>query len=118
VLANQLKNYRRYINTVKTQLSAVEDKELSIVFTWQELIFQKSRNGIQPNADQVEFLISTLPKLLQSDYGSNMEKYVYTLQLPELIAFYNTLLSEQQQVAASVSTNASLLEVALSWCEH
>ncbi|NSY33030.1 tetratricopeptide repeat protein [Pseudoalteromonas sp. JC28] len=118
LLANQWKNYRRYMNTVKTQLSAVEDKELSIVFTWQELIFQKSRNGIQPNADQVEFLISTLPILLQSDYGSNMEKYVYTLQLPELIASYNALLSEQQKVAASVSTDTSLPEVALSWCEH
>ncbi|WMO13919.1 hypothetical protein [Pseudoalteromonas piscicida] len=47
-----------------------------------------------------------------------MEKYVYTLQLPELIASYNTLLSEQQKVAASVSTDTSLPEVALSWCEH
>ncbi|WP_193554585.1 tetratricopeptide repeat protein [Pseudoalteromonas sp. A757] len=117
LLANQWKNYRRYRNTVKAQLSAAEDRELSIVFMWQELIFQKSRNGLNPKAEQVEFLMSTLPKLIQSDYGSNMEKYVYTLQLPELIASYNTLLSEQQKTSPNVSTEAQLLGVALSWCE-
>ncbi|WP_232003060.1 tetratricopeptide repeat protein [Pseudoalteromonas piscicida] len=117
LLANQWKNYKRYMNTVKTQISAAKDKELSIVFTWQELIFQKSRNGIQPKAEQVEFLISTLPMLIQSDYGSNMEKYVYTLQIPELLASYNALVSEQQKARASVSMNASILGVALSWCK-